>query len=222
MSEFNYAHNDTSCGEKLSQTARFNRACVSEQIQNLRKAAFARKIPTADDESLQFLLTCVLSSNPQNILELGTAVGISGAAMLSVLPNAKLVTIERDKNFFEEANKNFSDLNFSERVTQICGDAGEEIQKIEGEFDFILLDCAKVQYIKYLPRLKQLLKVGGTLYADDVLLYGWLTGEAEIPKKRKMLARHVEEYVQAVTSDSELLTTIINVGDGVALSVKKG
>jgi predicted O-methyltransferase YrrM len=222
MAEFNYAHNDTSGGEKLSKTSRFNRACVCSEIQSLRESAFARRIPTADDESLQFLLTTISAVKPKNILELGTAIGISGSAMLTCAKDAHLVTIERDENFFNESKINFSNLNLSDRVTSILGDAGEEIQGLKGKFDFILLDSAKVQYIKYLPRLKELLCEGGVLYADDVLLYGWLTGEAEIPKKRKMLACHVEEYIQAVTHDEKLMTTIINVGDGVALSVKKG
>ena len=82
------------------------------------------------------------------------------------------------------------------------------------------MDCAKVQYIKYLPRLKELLVRGGVLVADDVLLYGWASGEAEVPKKRRMLARHIEEYLTAVSEDKELITCVIRVGDGIALSVK--
>ncbi len=83
------------------------------------------------------------------------------------------------------------------------------------------MDCAKAQYIKYLPELKRLLKKGGTLVADDVLLFGWLTGESEVPKKRKMLYKHVCEYVEAVTSDTGLITTVMDIGDGLALSVKR-
>ena len=78
-----------------------------------------------------------------------------------------------------------------------------------------------MQSIKYLPRLKQLLRSGGVLITDDVLLYGWASGEAEVPKKRKMLARHIREYIDAVTSDPELFTCIIKAGDGIALSVKR-
>ena len=100
------------------------------------------------------------------------------------------------------------------------GDAGEEIEKLEGGYDFIFLDCAKVQYVKYLPRLKTLLKKGGVLAADDVLLFGYVTGEEETPKKRRMLVEHVKEYIAAATGDEELTTTVINVGNGVALSVK--
>jgi predicted O-methyltransferase YrrM len=89
------------------------------------------------------------------------------------------------------------------------------------EYDFIFLDCAKVQYIKLLPYLKTKLKVGGVLLADDVLLYGWVNGESPVPKKRKMLVQHVREFVTAVTEDTSLQTTILDVGDGISFSVKK-
>ena len=77
-----------------------------------------------------------------------------------------------------------------------------------------------MQYVKYLPHLKKLLNKGGVLAADDVLLFGYVTGEEEVPKKRKMLVEHVKEYITAVTNDCELQTTILNLGNGVALSVK--
>lgn len=217
---FNYAHNDTSSGERKTPTAIFNIPSVSDKVRALRADAFSRRIPVADDETLNFLITLLSAVRPKNILELGTAVGVSGAVMLGVCPEARLTTIERDEIFYAEARANFSALKMDERVTAVCGDAGEVLETLGGEFDFIFLDCAKAQYIKYLPRLKKLLKKGGVLLADDVLLYGWITGEEEVPKKRKMLARRVKEFVDAVTNDKELTTTILNTGDGLSLSVK--
>ncbi len=218
--EFSYAHKNTSCGERQTATAQFNVPRLSAQVQELRLAAFEREIPVSDDETLCLLKTLLTAKQPQNILELGTAVGISAAVMLSVCPNAKVTTIERGENFYSEALKNFKSLGLSQSVTAIAGDAGEEIQKLNDKFDFIFLDCAKVQYVKYLPCLKQLLTKGGILVADDILLFGYVTGEEEVPKKRKMLVEHVKEYITAVTTDNELQTTILNVGNGVALSVK--
>ncbi|MDE6356403.1 MAG: O-methyltransferase [Clostridia bacterium] len=220
MINFSYAHKNTSGGERKSSTAQFNKPRLSAQITELRKSAFEREIPVSDDETLCLLQTLLKAKQPQNVLELGSAVGISAAVMLSACPNAHITTIERDESFYNEALKNFKNLGIAQSVTAILGDAGEEIQRIENAFDFIFLDCAKVQYVKYLPRLKKLLKTGGMLAADDVLLFGYVTGEEEVPKKRKMLVEHVKEYITAVTNDNELQTTILNVGNGVALSVK--
>ena len=216
-----YAHFNTKDGERKTPTAHLNRPNISDKLQRLRESAFERSIPTADDETLSFLITLLSALQPENILELGTATGISGIAMLDICPRAHLTTVEKNTDFFEEAKANFKCFGMNMRVNAINGDAGEVIQVLSGTYDFIFMDCAKVQYIKYLPTLKKLLARGGALLADDILLFGWITGEAEIPKKRKMLAQHICEYVQAVTDDRELSTTIINIGDGLALSVKR-
>ncbi len=221
MKDFDYAHNDTSVGERISRTAKLNRLAVSDFVNELRKNAFEREIPTASCETLQFLRTLARAKNARHILEIGTAVGISGIALLEVCPEAVLTTVERSETFFAEAKENFARAGCDGRVTQILGDGAEAILSLpDGGFDFIFLDCAKVQYIKMLPRLKRLLEAGGALVADDILLFGWVTGEEQPPKKRKMLAEHVREYILAVTNDKELSTSIVDIGDGIALSVK--
>ena len=217
---FDYAHKDTSGGERQTPTAKLNIPDLDGEIIELRKSAFEREIPTSDDETLCVLLTLAKGINPQSILELGTATGISGIAMLKACPKAKLVTVEKNAEFYNEAVQNFKNSGVDDRVTAISGDAGEEILKLEkGGFDLIFLDCAKVQYVKYLPALKELLKGGGTLIADDILLFGYITGEAEVPKKRKMLVEHIKEYISAVKSDKDFTTSILNVGNGLAVSV---
>ena len=221
MSGFDYAHGDTSKGERKTPTAQFNGISIPEKIARIREEAFAREIPTADDETLNFICTYLAAAKPQNILELGTATGVSAAVMLDICKGAHLTTIERERSFYDEALKNFKCLGIDMRVNALYGDAYDCLQNIDGKYDFIFLDCAKVQYVKLLPLLKNMLKMGGVLLADDVLLYGWLTGEAPVPQKRRMLYTHVKEYIDAVTSDSELYTTILNVGDGLAMSVKK-
>lgn len=218
--DYSYAHKNTSEPERQSPTAQFNRAVFGKELEQILSLANGREIPVSNRETLSFLTTLVSALKPVRILELGTAVGVSAAAMLSVCADAHITTIERDKSFALEARENFKKLNISQQITLLEGDAGEIIGGLDGGFDFIFLDCAKVQYIKYLPDLKRLLKSGGVLLADDVLLYGYVTGETVVPPKRKMLVEHIREYISAVTSDPELKTTVINLGDGLALSVK--
>lgn len=218
---YDYAHKNTSEGERSTATSVFNKVKLSAKIEEIILSANKREIPVSDRETLSFLLTLVSAVQPKRILEIGTAVGVSAAAMLSVCKSAHITTIEKNEVFFSEAAQNFVNLDISPHVSQILGDAGEVLKTLEGPFDFIFLDSAKVQYVKYIPHLKRLLKSGGVLLADDVLLFGYVTGEALVPPKRKMLVEHIKEYISAVTTDPDLTTTIINLGNGLAMSVKK-
>ena len=219
---YTYAHNDTSTPERESRTISLNKFNFSDLVREIRSNAFGRGIPVSSDETLAYLCTCALMAKPKNILEIGTAVGISGICMLEQCTAAHLTTVEYNPDFAAEAEANFARAHMSDRATVIRGDAAEVLPALKGEFDFIFLDGPKVQYIKYLPHLKRLLSKGGTLFADDVLLYGWVNGERETPKKRKMLVEHIREYIAAVTHDDELYTIVLDVGNGVALSIKLG
>ena len=215
-----YAPNDTSAVEKFSATAQFNRPRIPQWLKDMRLSAFERKIPTCDDETLNFLMNHIRSAKPRKILEIGTATGVSGCAALVAHGGARLITIEKNAEFYEEAKQNFASAGLCERAELILGDAAEELSKLKGGFDLIFLDAAKAQYVKWLPQLKKLLKKGGVLLADDVLLYGYVAGETEVPPKRRALVGHIREYIAAAVSDPELSTTVINIGDGLCFSVR--
>ncbi len=195
---------------------------IDPQISALRKEALERGIPVADDETLQFLLVVLGSVKPVKILEIGTAVGLSAAAMLYALPDAKITTIELEEDRYKEAKKNFQTLGVSDRVTAYLGDAGEVLSMMDGQFDFVFLDGPKAQYEKYLFDLKRLMKKGATLFSDDVLLYGWVSGEEPTPQKRHSIVDKIRSYLNVITADKDFITSVLDIGDGVALSVYKG
>ena len=203
-------------------TASLVKLNIDQRIADLRKAALERDIPVADDETLQFLLLMVKALQPKRILEIGTAVGLSGAAMLLACPEAKLTTMELEEERYLEAKENFAALGVKDRVTAYLGDAGEILQMMDGEYDFVFLDGPKAQYEKYLFDLKRLMKKGATLFADDVLLYGWVSGEQPTPQKRHSIVDKIRSYLQTVTEDKDFITSVLDVGDGVALSVYIG
>ena len=166
MDEFSYAHRNTSGAD------RWNKPNIPAALRAIRESAFAREIPVAGDETLCFLMAQAAACRPDCILELGTAVGTTAAAMAFACPGAKITTVEREEKFYDEAVENFARLGISARVFPVLGDAGEVISRLEGQFGLIFMDSAKVQYVKYLPRLKRLLAPGGVLIADDVLYQG--------------------------------------------------
>ena len=206
----------------MKYTASLVKLNIDERISARRQDALSRGIPVADDETLNFLLLMLRATSPKKILEIGTAVGLSGVAMLLECPDAKLTTMELEEERYLEAKQNFSDFGLTDRVTAYLGDAGEILAMMDGEYDFVFLDGPKAQYEKYLFDLKRIMKKGGILFSDDVLLYGWVSGEEETPQKRHSIVDKIRSYLEVVTDDPDFITSVLNVGDGVALSVYKG
>ena len=206
----------------MKYTASLVKLNIEEEISARRAEALSRGIPVADDETLNFLLLMLDATKPTKILEIGTAVGLSAVAMLKQRPNVRLTTIELEEERYLEAKRNFADFGVSDRVTAHLGDAGEILAMMDGEFDFVFLDGPKAQYEKYLFDLKRLMKTGALLFADDVLLYGWVSGEEPTPQKRHSIVDKIRSYLDVVTADKDFITSVLNVGDGVALSVFKG
>ena len=206
----------------MKYTASLVKLHIDEKLAARRLAALERGIPVADDETLEFLLVTLSMKKPARILEIGTAVGLSGVAMLGACPAAKLTTIELEEERYIEAKANFSEFGVTERVTAHLGDAGEILAMMDGKFDFVFLDGPKAQYEKYLFDLKRLMNDGAVLFSDDVLLYGWVSGEQPTPQKRRSIVEKIRGYLDALTSDNDFITSVLDVGDGVALSVYKG
>ena len=206
----------------MKYTASLVQLHIDERISRLRAEALARGIPVADEETLNFLLLTLEMYQPKRILEIGTAVGLSGIAMLQTLPDAKLTTIELEEERYQEAKQNFTDFAVDGRVNAYLGDAGEILAMMNGRFDFVFLDGPKAQYEKYLFDLKRLMKKGAVLFSDDVLLYGWVSGVEPTPQKRRSIVEKIRSYLEVLTNDTDFRTSVLDIGDGVALSVYHG
>ena len=194
---------------------------LPEELQRLRKYYKDCGIPTILDESLSELLLILKISKATNILELGTATGCSGTAMLLTQPDARLTTIEKFDKVRDEALKNFELFGVADRVASLLGDSYETALSLTGEYDFIFLDCNKASYSRLLPVLKNLLKKGGVLFTDNVIFRGYVSGEATPPKIYNALTRKIRDYNELLSHDKDLVTCFFDVGDGIAVSYKK-
>lgn len=184
----------------------------------LREKAKEVRDPTAADETLAYILGLIAERKPANILEIGAAEGLTSCAML-MCSDAQLTAIEYDKERAARARGNFRVFGLENRVTLHEGDAGEILPMLEGEYDLIFLDGPKVQYRRYFPDCKRLLKGGGVLLSDDILLFGWVLGEP--PKKRRVLAEHIREYLRLLETDEDFQTEILDLAEGLAVSIKR-
>lgn len=188
----------------------------------LRKRETFREegVPSALTDTLSLLCDCVFEKKPAKILEIGTATGISGTAMLLTSEQSKLVTVEKDEESFCEAKKTFENFGVFSRVRQILGDAGDVINYIDDKFDFIFLDGAKARYLDYYDDLTRLLLSGGTLFADNVLFRGYVRGGVKYRHRENTIVRNMRDFLDKIENDKRYSSQIFSVGDGVLVAEK--
>lgn len=185
--------------------------------------AFARKnfIPVMLDDTKELLFNTVKQCQPARILEIGTAIGYSGIVMLSACERATLNTIEMDEHSANLAKSNFDEAGLSGRVNIFVGDAREIVPQLTGEYDFVFLDGPKGQYEVFLPYLTDLLAVGGTLFADNVLYKGLVEHVPEDKRHKHItVARNMRAFLDDITNSERYATTLYRIGDGVTVSTK--
>lgn len=184
---------------------------------------FARKnyIPVMLDDTKELLYNTVAARAPKSILEIGTAIGYSGIVMLTASPQARLNTIEMDEQTADIAKRNFVQAGVADRVNVFVGDARQIVRYLNGRYDFIFLDGPKGQYEVFLPYLCDLLVLGGTLFADNVLYKG-LVEHIPDDKRHKHItvARNMRAFLDDITTSERFDTTLYRIGDGVTVSTK--
>ncbi len=193
---------------------------IDGKISKMREEYRINGIPVILDESLNLLLLVARIKNPQKILEIGTATGMSGACLLNDVKSATLYTIEFEEDRYREAKENFKNFGVVDRVKQYLGDAGEIIRFLDGRFDFIFLDGPKARYYDYLPDIIRLLAEGGVLFADNVLFRGLV--ESEKPPHGDMtIVRNMRAFIDELCANKDFITTVLRIGDGVLISQKR-
>lgn len=194
----------------------------SGKLAELEAYAHERGIPIIPHETAVFLNMIVGLLQPQNILEIGTAIGFSGSLMAQHLnENGHLTTIDRFDIMIERAKANFDKMGLADKVTLLEGDAADILPTLDQTFDFIFMDSAKAKYYEFLPYCMRQLKVGGVLMIDDVFQGGTiLEDEKDIPKRVRKIHRRLNQLMETVLDHPALETSLIPLGDGL-LMIKK-
>lgn len=193
-------------------------------LEEIEQEAVDSFVPVIRKETQSFLKVIVTMCQPKRILEVGTAVGFSALLMSEYAPeDCRITTIENYKKRIPIARGNFRRAGQEDRITLIEGDALEVMKGLEGPFDFIFMDAAKGQYIHYMPEAVRLLTDGGVLMSDNVLQDGdIIESRFAVERRNRTIHSRMREYLYELKHREDLLTSILPLGDGVALSIKRG
>ena len=190
----------------------------------IEKEALADGVPIIRKEMGNLLKVLLLLKQPQIILEVGTAVGYSSILMSENMPqNCRITTIENYEKRIPVAKNNFKRAGKEEVITLLEGDAMDILKELDGTYDFIFMDAAKGQYINFLPELLRLMPAGGLLISDNVLQEGDIVeSRYGVTRRNRTIHTRMREYIYTLTHAEQLETSIVPIGDGITLSVKKG
>jgi predicted O-methyltransferase YrrM len=192
----------------------------NDYVEGMREYAKENSVPIIQDEGLAFLKAIVKLYKPKKILEVGCAIGYS-SSMMCLYSNAEIYTIERDPLMYEEACKNIKALGLEDKIHIIFKDALEIENELDGlEFDMIFIDAAKGQYTKFFEKFSPLLKDKGIIVTDNMLFHGLLDQEIQ-NRNLRQLVNKLKKYHTFLLENEEYDTSIYDLGDGMALSIKK-
>lgn len=180
----------------------------------------AENIPAAVRPTARLLYTLAAVKQPETILEIGTAAGFSALHLyLGSGKRARIFTIEKDEERFLLARQNFRKYGALDKIKPICGDAEEELCRINERFDMAFIDAAKGASLRYFEALRPKMKSGGLIVTDNVL-YGGRTAAAGTPAhKHRTGVCAMRDYLDVLCHTEGLNTAVLPVGDGVALTV---
>lgn len=192
-------------------------------LDEIEEYALQTQVPVIRKSMQQLLRFLLTFSKPKNILEVGTAIGFSALLMSEYAPeDCHITTIEKYEKRIPIARANFEKASKADRITLLEGDATDILKGLEGTYDLIFMDAAKGQYIHFMPEILRLLAPGGLLISDNVLQDGdIIESRFAVTRRNRTIHTRMRDYLYELTHHPQLETTILPVGDGVTLSVKK-
>ena len=194
-----------------------------ELLDTIEKKAIEDGVPIIRSETAALLRSLTAALIPENILDIGTAVGYSALQMCQVMPeNCHITTIEKYEKRIPEAKENFRKAGEESRITFLEGDADMWLKELKGkQFDLVFMDAAKGQYLNWLPLLLDLMPVGAVLISDNVLQDGDVVqSRFAVQRRNRTIHSRMREYLYELKHMEEFETAVIPIGDGVTISTR--
>ena len=185
----------------------------------------ADNVPILSEETKSLLGFLLELKHPRRILEIGTAYGFSALYMSQFLPEDGCIdTIERNPVMIRQAQELLGASGLLDRKIYLHeGHAQEILRQLTGPYDMVLMDASMGQYGVLWQEIQPLLSQQAWILADNVLHGGMVAMERlEVPRRQRTIHTRLREYLKTVMEDPAYRSSLLPIGDGVLLSVKKG
>lgn len=192
-----------------------------ELILEMEAFAAEHKIPILSWQSAELIEQLILLKEPKRVLEIGTAIGYTTIRIARQLgKKGEIHTIEMSADNIPVAKENFEKSGLLKKIKLLEGNALSIMPQLQKKYDFIFLDADKEDYKRLFDYSMILLKKGGVIVVDNLLWHGY-AATTRIPQKYKTSTNLIREFNKIFTSQENLITTILPVGDGLGIGIKK-
>jgi predicted O-methyltransferase YrrM len=194
----------------------------SEVMAEMEALAERDRIPIVLWETGRLLAVLVAALRPARVLEVGTAIGYSTLHMALALPeDGVIVTLEREPERIAQARGYWDRAGVADRIELVEGDALQTLPALEGSYDLAFVDATKQEYGDYLGMIEPKLTSQALVAVDNVLMSGEVAlGEDADTFWSKENLQSARELNQSLMSSGNWLTSVLPVGDGVALATR--
>lgn len=187
-------------------------------LQELEIYAKENKVPIIHKEVANYLELMIGITKPKRILELGTAIGYSSILMFMGSSSVEHIdTVERDENMIAQAAQNLEKADLKGKINIICGDCLQVLENLQEKYDLIFIDAGKGHYNEFFPHCLRLLNKNGVIIADNVLYKGMVASRELVIRRKITIVKRMKKFIDMITKDDNLITTILPMGDGIAV-----
>ena len=188
-------------------------------LKDLEEKSRSLKIPVISIETGAFLEFAVLLKKPKKLLDIGCGNGFSTYFLVKNLKSCSSYTgIDLSKSRLFLAESFIRERFHGVEMEFISGNALDVIVDLDKKFDFVFIDAAKFEYPGYLEAILKKLNKGALIIADNIFYNGKIFSQTPLRHDKKSV-KGIKEYLKMITSNNMITTELIDIGDGLAISI---
>lgn len=199
-----------------------------EVVAEMDAYAEERGFPTVGPAVGGWLRLLARLVDARRVFEFGSGFGYSAYWFAGAIPpDGEVVLTEFDAENCERAREYLARGGYDDRTVVEQGDAIETVERYDGPFDVVLVDNEKHRYAEAFEAVREKVAPGGLVLADNAITAGPIEFEALVDlvageDVETTDATHgIAAYLEVVRGDPEFETTLLPVGEGVAVSYRR-
>ena len=200
---------------------------LDEEMAEMRQYNEENGVPLILKETESFLSFILELTQPQRILEIGTAYGYSALFFAKKLPAAHITTIERSSRMIQVADSMFEDHPEGSRIEMLTGDADVILDQLAEEaesggtgrrYDMVFIDAGKSHYRDFFDKALKLVNPGALIICDNILMHGWTVDRTyEGARRHRTNVKYMRQFIEYINGREDLTVSLLSSGDGLAV-----